>query len=254
MHTVLVTGGTGTLGKPVVDRLRTDGHTVRSLSRHPHPEDEDAFAVDLRHGTGLDTALEGVDTVVHCASTPTGGDISAATHLVRAARAAGVTHLVYISIVGCDRVPFSYYRTKHLVEEALSASPLETTVLRATQFHELVRGMCAGLARLPMMPCPDVPVQPVDMEEVASRLAELAVGPPVGRVPDMGGPQVQPFEELARTYLEAVGSNKRPWPVRLPGAMMSAARSGGLLVPDRAAGGRTFAEFMAEQATAPNPR
>lgn len=254
MHTILVTGGTGVLGKPVVERLRADGYTVRSLSRHPRPEDEDAFAVDLRHGTGLETAMEGVRTVVHCASTPTGGDITSATHLIRAARTAGVGHLVYISIVGCDRVPFSYYRTKHLVEEALSASPMGTTVLRATQFHELVSGMCAGLARLPMMPCPDVPVQPVDVEEVASRLAELAVGSPSGRVPDVGGPQVEPFEALARTYLEAVGSHKRPWPVRLPGAVMSAARSGGLLTPDRAAGGRTFAEFMAEQATSPTPR
>lgn len=253
MHTILVTGGTGVLGKPVVERLRTDGHTVRSLSRHPHPEDEDAFAVDLRNGTGLNIALEGVDTVVHCASKPTGGDITSATHLVRAARAAGVEHLVYISIVGCDRVPFGYYRTKHLVEEALLASVLGTTVLRATQFHDLVRGMCAGLARLPVMPCPDVQMQPVDVEEVASRLASLAVGPPSGRVPDVGGPQVESFEELARTYLESVGSSKRLWPVSPPGAMMAAARSGGLLAPDRAVGSRTFADFMAESAASPTP-
>ena len=254
MHTILVTGGTGTLGKHVVERLRSNGHTVRSVSRHPHPTDEDAFAVDLRNGTGLNTALEGVDTVVHCASAPTGGDIASATQLIRAARAAQVEHLVYISIVGCDRVPLGYYRTKHLVEEALLASSLGTTVLRATQFHDLVQGLCARLARLPVMPVPDVPIQPVDVEEVASRLAELAVGPPSERVPDMGGPQVETFEELARTYLESVGSNKRLWPVNPPGAIMAAARSGGLLAPDRAAGGRTFAEFMAGTSTIPAPR
>lgn len=249
MHTILVTGGTGVLGRPVVDRLRADGHAVRSLSRHPRPQDEDAFAVDLRNGTGLKMALQGVDTVVHCASAPTGGDIVSATHLMRAARAAGVEHVVYISIVGCDEVPFAYYRTKHLVEEALLASVLGATVLRATQFHDLVRGVCAGAARLPVMPCPDVWVQPVDVEEVASRLATLAVGPPSGRVPDMGGPRVEPFADLARIYLDAMGTDKRVWPVRLPGAMMAAARSGALLAPERAAGGRTFAEFMDEAAT-----
>ena len=119
---------------------------------------------------------------------------------------------------------------------------------------DLVQGLCARLARLPVMPAPDVPIQPVDVEEVASRLAELAVGPPSERVPDLGGPQVETFEELARTYLESVGSNKRLWPVNPPGAIMAAARSGGLLAPDRAAGGRTFAEFMAGTSTIPAPR
>ncbi|WP_444964014.1 SDR family oxidoreductase [Nocardiopsis sp. M1B1] len=244
MKTVLVTGGTGTLGRPVVERLRRSGHQVRVLSRRPDPEDPASFAVDLRRGTGLADALRGVDTVVHCASAPAGGDIESATHLIRAVREAGVAHLVYVSIVGVDRVPLGYYKTKHTVESALAASGLGWTVLRATQFHDLVLRLCAGAARLPFMPVPDVDVQPVAVEEVASRLAHLADHPPAGRVADMGGPRVESFRDLAGAYQRWAGTDLRTVPVRLPGAVFAAYRAGGHLAPERAVGKVTFAEFL----------
>ncbi|MFE3461824.1 SDR family oxidoreductase [Nocardiopsis aegyptia] len=245
VKSILVTGATGTLGRPVVERLRTAGHRVRTLSRHPDPGDPRAHAVDLRTGTGLTEALEGAEVVVHCASTPTGGDIQAATHLIRGARRAGVDHLVYISIVGVDRVPLGYYRTKHTIERALAAGPLGWTVLRTTQFHDLVQGICARMARLPVLPCPDIPLQPIDTGEVAARLAQIAQGPPAGRVPDMGGPRVETLPDLARAYLDARGTRRSVRPVRLPGQMMDACREGGLLAPDRAVGSITFEEFLA---------
>ncbi|CCK31520.1 hypothetical protein BN159_7141 [Streptomyces davaonensis JCM 4913] len=69
MTTILVTGGTGTLGRLVAERLRADGHEVRVLSRHAQP-----YAVDLRAGgAGLDAAVSGVEVIVHCASSPRGG-------------------------------------------------------------------------------------------------------------------------------------------------------------------------------------
>lgn len=244
MKTVLVTGGTGTLGRAVVELLRRAGHSVRPLSRHPDPGDPDARAVDLRTGAGLRPALEGVDAVVHCATSPSGGDIEAATHLIRQVRAAGVPHLVHISIVGVDRVPLGYYKDKHLVERALESSDLGWTVLRATQFHALVRRVCAGAARAPLMPVPDVDVQPIDSGEVASRLALLAAGTPAGRVPDMGGPRVESFRDLARAYLDAQGLRKPIVPVRLPGRTFAAYRAGGHLAPGRAVGRVTFAEYL----------
>ncbi|MEU0238257.1 NAD(P)H-binding protein [Nocardiopsis sp. NPDC006198] len=245
MKTVLVTGGTGTLGRAVVEHLRRAGHGVRPLSRHPDPGDPDAVGVDLRTGAGLGRALEGVDTVVHCASSPAGGDIESATNLVREVRAAGTAHVVHVSIVGVDRVPLGYYKDKLLVERALEASGLGWTVLRATQFHALVRRICAGAARSPLMPFPDVDVQPVDSAEVASRLARLAEGAPAGRAPDMGGPRVESFRDLARAYLEAEGLRRRLLPVRLPGRTFAAYRAGGHLAPDRAVGRTTFAEYLA---------
>ncbi|MGW6531361.1 SDR family oxidoreductase [Streptomyces venezuelae] len=241
MSTILVTGGTGTLGRLVTERLRADGHEVRVLSRHTQP-----YAVDLREGTGLDAAVTGVDVIVHCASSVRGGDERAARNLIAAAEKAGVAHLVYVSIVGIDRVPMGYYKTKLAVERLIEESGLGWTVLRATQFHDLVLQIMEASAKLPVMLLPGgVSDQPIEVGEVADRLAELAAAPPAGRVEDMGGPEVRTFPELARAYLRASGKRRRVLPVRLAGRTYRAARAGGLLTPDRAVGKRTFEEYLA---------
>ncbi|MEU1517835.1 SDR family oxidoreductase [Streptomyces sp. NPDC005811] len=241
MTTILVTGGTGTLGRLVTDRLRADGHEVRVLSRHSRP-----YAVDLREGgPGLDAALTGVDTVVHCASTPRGGDEKAAAQLIAAARRAGVRHLVYISIVGVDRVPFGYYRAKLAVERLVADSGLGWTVLRATQFHDLVLQVLEALAKVPVLVLPaGVSDQPVEVAEVADRLAELAAGAPAGRVEDMAGPEVRTFESLARAYLKASGKRRRVLNLPLFGAAYRAFREGGHLAPERAVGKGTFEDYL----------
>lgn len=240
MGTIVVTGGTGTLGRHVTERLRGTGHEVRVVSRHSTP-----YAVDLRDGKGLDAALEGAATVVHCASTPTGGDERAARLLIDAAGRAGVTHLAYISIVGVDRVPLGYYRTKLAVERLVERSGLGWTILRTTQFHDLVVRLLEGSARLPVLPVPaGVPDQPVEVREVAERLAELAVAGPAGRVPDMGGPEVRTLEDLARAYLRAAGRRRRVVPVPLAGGTYRAFRAGGHLTPERAVGVGTFEEHL----------
>ncbi|MGW8555499.1 SDR family oxidoreductase [Streptomyces tubercidicus] len=252
MATILVTGGTGTLGRPLVHRLLDDGHDVRSLSRHPHTGRErprpHSYAVDLRDGTGLPEALAGVDAIVHCASSPTGGDMEAAGRLVQAAKAARVPHLVYISIVGVDRVPLRYYRTKLAVERLIEDSGIGWTVLRTTQFHDLVLQLIKAGARSPVLPVPSgVRVQPVEVREVAARLAELASGPPAGRVPDLGGPEVLTAPDLVRATLEAGGRRRLVVPVWLPGKSAAALRRGGNLAPERAEGRRSYGEFLGER-------
>ncbi|WP_217239578.1 SDR family oxidoreductase [Streptomyces sp. AC555_RSS877] len=244
MTTILVTGGTGTLGRLVTERLRADGHEVRVLSRHAEP-----YAVDLREGgTGLETAVAGVDTIVHCASTPRGGDERAAQHLVGAARRAEVGHLVYISIVGVDRVPFGYYRTKLAVERQIEASGIGWTVLRTTQFHDLLAQVFQVLAKSPVLPLPaGVRDQPIEVAEVAERLAGLAVGGPVGRVADMGGPEVRSFESLARAYLRATGRKRAVVNVPLAGKAYREFRAGGHLTPERAVGEGTFEDYLARR-------
>ncbi|MGW1954989.1 SDR family oxidoreductase [Streptomyces sp. NPDC001920] len=241
MTTILVTGGTGTLGRLVAERLRADGHEVRVLSRHAQP-----YAVDLRKGgPGLDAAMAGVDTVVHCASSPGGGDEEAATRLIAAAREAGVRHLVYISIVGVDRVPFGYYRSKLAVERLVEESGLGWTVLRATQFHDLIAQLFGMLSRSPVMLVPaGVRDQPVEVAEVADRLAGLAVSAPAGRVEDMGGPEVRSLDSLARAYLKATGRRRRVVSVPLWGKAYRGFRSGGHLAPGLAVGKGTFEEYL----------
>ncbi|KIZ17517.1 SDR family oxidoreductase [Streptomyces natalensis] len=257
MATILVTGGTGTLGRPLIDRLLGDGHDVRSLSRRPHTGRERprlrSYAVDLRDGTGLDEALAGVDAVVHCATAPAGGDTEAAGRLIDAAKAAAVPHLVYISIVGIDRVPLRYYRAKLAVERLIEDSGLGWSVLRTTQFHDLVLMLVKAGARSPVLPVPaGVRVQPVDVREVAVRLAGLAAGAPAGRVADFGGPEVLDARDLVRATLEAGGRRRLLMPLWLPGGTFAALRRGGILTPEHADGTRTYAEFLAERGGTPN--
>ncbi|MGW2231933.1 sigma factor [Streptomyces formicae] len=100
-------------------------------------------------------------------------------------------------------------------------------------------------AELPLMPVlAGVGDQPIEVSEVAGQLAELAVADPAGRVPDMGGPEIHTFTDLARTYLRATGKRRALLPVRLPGKTFRAARSGGHLSPERAVGRGTFEEFL----------
>lgn len=259
MNSILVTGGTGTLGSLVSARLRERGRDVRVLSRH-----SPSYAVDLRDGTGLDAAVDGVDAIVHCASMPRGGDDRAAARLLAAARRARVPHLVYISIVGVDRLPLGYYGMKHKVERMIEAALCPQapggltgeskeegesgpgwTILRTTQFHDLVLRLVEGAARLPVLPLPsEVSVQPIDAGEVADRLAGLATGAPAGRVEDMGGPQIRPVADLARAYLRARGLRRAVVPVRLAGKAYAGYRSGAHLTPEHAVGKVTFEQFL----------
>jgi uncharacterized protein YbjT (DUF2867 family) len=241
MTTILVTGGTGTLGRLVAERLRADGHEVRVLSRRAQP-----YAVDLREGGAqLDTAVAGVDTVVHCASTPRGGDEQAARNLIGAARRAGVGHLIYISIVGVDRVPLGYYKSKLAVERLVEEAGLGWTVLRTTQFHDLPTQLFETLAKVPVLLLPaGISDQPIEVGEVADRLVELAAGAPAGRVADMGGPEVRTMESLARAYLKATGRRRPTVHIALPGKTFRAFREGGHLTPRLAVGKGTFEDYL----------
>lgn len=257
-NTVLVTGGTGTLGRCVVDRVTAEGRDVVVFSRRPRPGDV-ARSVgwatgDLRTGDGLPGALADTTTIIHCASSSTKADVPAARRLIDAARAAGTPHLVYISIVGVDSVPLPYYRAKLGVEAMVASAGVPYTILRATQFHDLVLRLFTAQRRLPAVLVPrGLAVQPVDVAEVAHRLVDLALGEPAGWVADMGGPHIRPVHELAHAYLRSIGSSRRVASVPLPGTTMRAFRDGGNLCPERATGRTTFEEFLEERGGGPEP-
>lgn len=252
--TFLVTGGTGTLGRPLVRNLLDTGREVRVASRHARAvAGADSLAVDLRTGKGIDEAVTGAGTVVHCASTVRGGDIDAARQLIAAARRAGVEHLVYISIVGVDRHALGYYRTKFAVERLIENSGLGWTILRTTQFHDLVTLLWQAQSRLPAMLVPaGVSVQPIDVRDVAGRLVELATGEPAGRVCDMGGPEVRTARELAEAYLRVSGRRRPLVPFRLPLQAFRDYRAGKHLAVDHAAGDIGYEAFLAERFARPS--
>jgi uncharacterized protein YbjT (DUF2867 family) len=255
---ILLTGGTGTLGRLVAPLLREAGRRVRVLSRRGRePADGvELMTGELATGEGLDAAVAGVGTIVHCAGSAKGDDDKTRT-LVRAARRAGAPHLVYISVVGADRVPvvsgvdraiFGYFAAKRAAERMVEQSGLPWTTLRATQFHELTLTTARQLAKLPVIPVPaGVRFQPVAAVEVATRLVELALDQPAGLVPDLAGPQVYGMDELIRSYLRASHRRRLLVPVRVPGQAARAIRAGANLAPDRAVGRRTWEDFLAEQ-------
>ncbi|WP_027927610.1 SDR family oxidoreductase [Amycolatopsis benzoatilytica] len=244
---ILVTGGTGQLGRVVVERLRAAEAPVRALSRRRRSGEGVEWTVgDLRTGRGIDVAVAGVDTVVHCA-TDYRHEVETVRTLVEAARWSGQpAHLVYISIVGVDRVPLGYYRAKLAAEEVIAGSGLPYTILRATQFHALVRTLLAGASRLPVVPVPKFRFQPVDVRDVAARLVELALGAAQGRVADFGGPQVRTAADLAHSFLAAAGKRKKVVTVPAPGRIARAYAAGGNLAPDHADGVVTFEQYLAE--------
>ncbi len=254
MSTVLVTGGTGLLGQRVVRRLTATGHTVRILSSRavaPPAPDTEVTMGDLRTGDGLHRAVAGVTAIVHCASNPRDVDVvdvAGTGRLLDVARSAGLPHLVYISIAGVDRVPLPYYRAKLAVEHAIAASGLPWTVLRTTQFHPFGLDLLRRAARLPVVPMPrGWRVQSIDVDEVARRLVDAVAGGPGGRLPDLGGPDVLTMTDAARGYLAAVHRRRPVVEVPVPGAFSRAMRAGANLVPANRAGGRTWAQFLADQ-------
>jgi uncharacterized protein YbjT (DUF2867 family) len=243
---ILVTGGTGLLGSRVVERLGARGARTRILS---HSGRAGTIRGDLLTGEGLEQAVDGVGTVVHCASSPTKThqvDVEGTRRLLQAAGRAGVSHIVFISIVGVDLNPyFPYYRTKLKVERTVERSPVPWTILRATQFHDFVLRLIRILERLPVLLVPKgVLLQPIDVSEVASRLTELALSEPQGHVPDVGGPEVRSLAELTRSYLEAARRRKRVLEVPLPGKTARALREGAQLTPDHRYGKRRWEEFL----------
>lgn len=257
---ILVTGGTGTLGRLVVARLRAAGEDVRVLSRTSRePADGVDFVVgDLETGTGIAGAVDGVQVVVHCAGSAKGDEDKART-LVAAASAAGVAHLVYISVVGADRVPvvgrvdrmmFGYFASKRAAEEVVAESGVPFTTLRATQFHDLVLTTAQQMTKLPVVPAPTgLQFQPIDADEVAARLTELALGAPAGLVPDMGGPQAYLLADLVRGYLRATHRRRPIVALRPPGKAAAALRAGANLTPEHAVGRRTWEDFLADRVT-----
>jgi uncharacterized protein YbjT (DUF2867 family) len=245
--TILVTGGTGQLGRVVVRRLgELGGAPTRVLSRRPGPG---RVVGDLDTGAGLAEALDGVSLVVHAASRA-GHDVARTGRLLAAARAAGVRpHVVFVSIVGVDRVPLPYYREKVAVERVVQDSGLPWTIQRITQFHTLLDAMLAPLSKLPVLPVlAGTDVQPIDVADAAERLVELVAAPRPGRAPDLGGPQVRSMADLARAWLTARGKRRAVVPVRVPGRIAAGYRAGGHLAPEHADGTVTFEDFLAARA------
>lgn len=241
---IAVAGGTGVVGRHAVGRVRAAGHEAVVLSR--------SQGVDLVTGKGLEAALTGVDAVIDVASIET---LKAATaiefftaatgNLVSAAADAGVAHLVLLSIVGVDRIPYDYYAGKVAQEKVVEACPVPWTILRATQFHEFAAQMFARAKLGPLHLAPRARTQPVAAREVAERLVALAVGAPEGRARDLAGPREEQLADMIRAYARSRGYRGWVPAISLPGPQMAGMRAGHALPgADADLGTQTFAQWL----------
>jgi len=247
---ILVTGGTGTLGRAVVRELAERGRQPRVLSRRERNSgDPDAQWVtgDLVTGVRVADAVADVDAIIHCATDyrHPEKDVHGTRRLIDTALLGGSPHLVYVSIVGVDRIPLKMYRYKVGIESVVQRCTLPSTVQRITQFHDLVLTILRNAGRVKLMPLPSgLQFQSIDTTDAARRLVDLAEAEPADRAAEIGGPLVQTVDDLAQQYLRAAGKKRQIVDVPVPGKIMHAFRDGLNLTPDNAFGTITFDEFL----------
>lgn len=241
---IAIAGGTGTLGRHLTAELSSRGHEVRVLSRSA-PE----YRVDLATGEGLEPALGGCDVVVD-ASNSAGRKAAAllvdgTRRLLAVEQAAGVSHHVCMSIVGCDQLPMGYYRVKTDQENLVAQGPVPWTIVRATQFHELIAKAFQVAARFRVLPAPRALLQPVAAAEVARYVAGLAEQAPRRERPEVAGPEVTGLRALARTWRSVTGRPLALLPAYVPGRAGRALRTGTLTTGQAEVHGRvSFAAWL----------
>ncbi|KOX34170.1 LysR family transcriptional regulator [Saccharothrix sp. NRRL B-16348] len=241
---IAVIGGTGLIGSQVVKILNASGHEAV-----PHST---STGLDLLNGQGLPEALAGADVAVNLTNSPTFDDASPAffektmDNLLTAAEAAGVGHVVILSIVGVDQVPdLAYYRAKVAQEDILKAGPAPYSIVRATQFFEFVDAVLSWTSDEDTVHLPATPVQPIAAADVARAVADVSVGAPLRGVREVAGPEVFALDELGRITLAARGDQRTV--VTDDSAGMFAAVPGSVLVPGDGAviAGTAYRDWLA---------
>lgn len=254
----LVTGASGPLGSALIRQLVSRGLPARGMARSAKPAELSAEWVraDLLSGEGLDAAVQGVGTVVHCASNPRSSqdDLAAVDQLIGALKKSRPARLVYVGIAGIDlaAVALPYYAMKLEVERRIVASGLPHAIVRATQFHPFVEFILSKLdVKLAVIAPRKIVLQPVSLEFVAERLADHAAGGELGRLPDVHGPEYLDFRELATQWLSARQRQTRVLNLPLPVPPFTALAR--LLEANGNAGGQRWSEWLATHAMSSNP-
>lgn len=205
---IVVLGGTGKVGSKVVAEVAAQGHeaVVASPSR----------GVNAYTGEGLAETLAGADAVIDVVNAPAWGDDEAldffrtsTSNLLSAARAAGVGHLVTLSIVGAPQMPESgYMRAKVAQEELVAAGGQPYSIVRATQFHEFVGQIAESFAEGDVLRVPPIRFQPIAAADVAREVVRVATGAPLNATVEVGGPDVLTIDAAARQYVAHLGDGR----------------------------------------------
>lgn len=204
---VVVIGGTGTVGRGVVESLRGQGHDVVAAA----PE----TGVNTLTGEGLDEAVKGADVVLDVTNSPVYDEQGAteffrtsAENQAKAEKAAGVGHHVLLSIVGVDREhTLGYYHAKVAQENVVRDSGVPYTIVRSTQFAGFVKFLIEGAVQDGAAHLPGTRVQPIVLEELVEILVDVTGSAPAGGVVQVAGPEEIAVDEAARVLFAATGQD-----------------------------------------------
>jgi uncharacterized protein YbjT (DUF2867 family) len=242
---IAVVGGTGTIGRRVAAAISREGHEVRALSRRA-----EQYPVDLTTGAGLKAALAGCDVVIDASNSPPSRKaravlVEGSRRVLEVESRVGVRHHVCVSIVGIEAVPMGYYRTKLEQEHVVETAGLPWTIVRSTQFHNLLGALLSAAGRRHLLPAATARFQPVDVDEAADAVAAVATAAPLLGRATVAGPEVRDLRSLGRMWREATGHRAIEIPIPLRGKLGRALREGGLTCanPD-VRGTRTFAAWL----------
>jgi uncharacterized protein YbjT (DUF2867 family) len=200
---LVIIGGTGLIGSKLVARLREHGHDAVAAS----PD----TGVNTITGEGLADVLRGASVVVDVSNSPSFEDAAvmaffttSTRNLINAARAAGVTHYVALSVVGTERLPESgYFRAKVAQEQMIKESSIPYSIVHATQFFEFIKSIAAAATDGNTVRLAPVIIQPMAADDVAKAVGRIAVGTPVNGVVEVAGPEQFRLDELIRQGLSA---------------------------------------------------
>lgn len=261
MAAILVTGGTGTLGSQLVRQLCYQGLDVGMITTRAHvdlPSGAKIYSGDLTHPSGIRSVVEEASVIIHCASKPLDArtvDVQGTKNLLDCVDRRKIRHFVYVSIAGVDQSRYPYYAVKYEVEKMVQASGVPWSVLRATQFHDLVlnrfiKPFDAGDGAPVRIP-KGMRFQSIDVREVALRLQQLAMAAPSGSTETIGGPEILTIEEMTRIYLGVQGRDDGFFPADVEGELYDVFRSGINLDPQWTYGKITWENFLRNTVAAP---
>ncbi len=259
MSRVLVVGGTGLAGRAVAAEALARDHEVVVASRRVPESGDDSFvsgavyvAADVVSGDGLEEAVDGVDVIVDTTNAPvrSAGHVfeSGSQNLLHTAARFGVAQAVLLSIVNVDRSAYRYYRAKAAQERSYQESPIESRILRTTQFHDFVTSVFERGSRFGIVPAPaHIRFQPIAVSDVARLLVDAAEGAgDADATRTVGGPAVETSRTLAERWRDSTGTRRPIVPLRIGGPLGATLRSGANLAPEAAIDGLSYDDWLSE--------
>lgn len=258
MNKILVTGGTGTLGQEIVRQLLQKGFKPNVLSSRGtdiFPPSVNVYEGDLTVQLNIRDIVRDAEIIIHCASNPRNSkivDVVGTGNLLKATDPKRLKHLVYLSIAGVDKSTYPYYRDKHRVEDMIRTSGLPWSIVRPTQFHDLVLNRVirpndsGSYLRLPK----EMRFQSIDVREVAGYVIDLVMKGSNGAIATIAGPEILSVEQMAQTYLEILDRRKDTieW-YEAESDFLKLFETGINLYPSYTYGQVTWKEFLSKELT-----